>query len=63
MYDLIISQYGSVDELCVHLGITRTQLDRQLRTGSRLFLNALADGCKLSRQEVKWEFQYWKENR
>jgi len=63
MYELIKSQYGSVDELCVHLGITRTQLDRQLRTGSHLFLNALADGCKLSRQEVKWEFQYWKENR
>lgn len=63
MYELIESQYGSVDELCVHLGITRTQLDRQLRSGSRLFLNALADGCRLSRQEVAWEFKYWKDNR
>lgn len=63
MYELIKSQYGSVDELCVHLGITRTQLDRQLRSGSRIFLNALADGCRMSRQEVKWEFQYWKETR
>ena len=29
----------------------------------KVFLNAIADGCRLSRQEVAWEFKYWKENR
>jgi len=47
----------------VQLGITRNQFDRQLRSGSKVFLNAIADGCRLSRQEVAWEFKYWKENR
>jgi len=62
-YEMIRSQYGSIDEACVHLGITRTQFDRQLRSGSKVFLNAIADGCRLSRQEVAWEFTYWKETR
>lgn len=60
-YEMIRSQYGSVDEACVHLGITRAQFDRQLRSGSKVFLNAIADGCRLSRQEVQWEFKYLKE--
>ena len=60
-YEMIRSQYGSIDEACIHLGITRAQFDRQLRSGSKVFLNAIADGCRLSRQEVHWEFTYSKE--
>jgi len=62
-YDMIRSQYGSIEALCEALAITRQQFDRHLRSGSKVFLEAIADGCKLSRQEVKWEFKYWKENR
>ena len=34
---------------------------RQLRTGHSSFLHAIADGCRLSRQEVKWEFKFYRE--
>jgi len=60
-YEMIRSQYGSVDECCVALGITRQQFDRQLRSGSKVFLNAIADGCKLSRLEVSWEYKFAKQ--
>ena len=59
-YDMISSQYGGVSECCKALGITRDQFDRQLRSGSKVFLNAVADNCRLSRQEVSWEYKYAK---
>jgi len=59
-YDMIKSQYGSLDECCLVLGINRHQFDRQLRSGSKVFLNAIADNCKLSRLEVSWEYKFAK---
>lgn len=59
-YDMIRSQYGGVHECCQVLGITRDQFDRQLRSGSQVFLNAIADNSRLSRQEVAWEYKYAK---
>ena len=59
-YDMIRSQYGGIAECCEALGITRDQFDRQLRSGSKMFLNAVADGCRLSRQEVAWEYNFAK---
>lgn len=61
-FEMIVSQYGSVRACCDRLGINRAQFRRQLQTGDARFLNAIADGCKLSRQEVRWEFTYHKEN-
>lgn len=59
-YDMIRSQYGGIAECCEALGITRDQFDRHLRSGSKVFLNAVADGCRLSRQEVAWEYKFAK---
>lgn len=60
-HDMICSQYGSIARCCEVLGITRDQFDRQLRSGSKVFLDAVADNSRLSRQEVRWEFKYAKE--
>lgn len=57
---MIRSQYGGVHECCQALGITRDQFDRQLRSGSKVFLHAIADNSRLSRQEVEWEYKYAK---
>ena len=59
-YEMISSQYGSIHKCCEVLGITRDQFDRQLRSGSKVFLNAIADNSRLSRQEVAWEYKYAK---
>lgn len=61
-FDMIVSQYGSVNACARTLGINRDQFNRQLRAGSPAFLDAIADGCRLSRQEVRWEFRYYREN-
>lgn len=60
-FDMIKSQYGSTEKCAEKLGIPHEQFVRQLRTGSTAFLHAIADGCKLSRQEVRWEFKYYRE--
>lgn len=60
-FDMIVSQYGSVQNCARKLGINHDQFHRQLRSGSTPFLNAIADNCRLSRQEVKWEFRYYRE--
>jgi hypothetical protein len=60
-YEMIRSQYGGVEQCCEALGITRDQFDRQLRSGSQMFLDAIADHSRLSRKEVRWEFKYAKE--
>jgi hypothetical protein len=57
-FDMIVSQYGSVHKCAAKLGTNREQLLRQIRTGDRRVLDAIADNCRLSRQEVKWEFRY-----
>jgi hypothetical protein len=59
--EMIRSQYGSVNNCAKALGINKEQFMRQLRTGSSSFLNAIADNCRLSRQEVRWEFKYYRE--
>ena len=60
-FEMIKSQYGSTAQCAKALGISQEQFMRQLRTGSSTFLHAIADGCKLSRQEVRWEFKYYRE--
>ena len=59
--EMIRSQYGSVNKCAHKLGINQDQFMRQLRTGHSSFLHAIADNCRLSRQEVKWEFRYYRE--
>ena len=61
-FDMIISQYGSVHKCAAKLGTNREQLLRQIRTGNDQVLDAIADNCRLSRQEVRWEFRYHTEN-
>jgi len=61
-FEMIVSQYGSVRHCCSALGIDREQFRRQMRSGDPRFLDAIADNCKLSRQEVRWEFRYHNEN-
>ncbi len=61
-FEMIVSQYGSVHHCCKALGIDYDQFKRQMRSGDTRFLDAIADHCKLSRQEVRWEFHYYKEN-
>ena len=60
-FDMIRSQYGSIEKCEKQLGISHDQFMRQLRTGHSAFLHAIADGCRLSRQEVKWEFKFYRE--
>jgi hypothetical protein len=59
--EMIRSQYGSTEKCAEKLGIPHEQFVRQLRTGSISFLNAIADNCRLSRQEVRWEFKFYRE--
>ena len=61
-FDMIKSQYGSVQACAKKLGINKEQLMRQIQTGDVRVLDAIADGCRLSRQEVRWEFRYHTEN-
>jgi len=61
-FEMIRSQYGSVQACAKTLGIKQEQLIRQIRTGDTRVLDAIADGCRLSRQEVRWEFRYHQEN-
>jgi hypothetical protein len=62
-FDMIVSQYGSVHKCAEKLGTNRERLLRHIRTGDPRVLNAIADNCRLSRQEVKWEFRYYTESK
>ena len=59
---MIKSQYGSVQACAKKLGVNKEQLMRQIKTGDGRVLDAIADNCRLSRIEVRWEFKYHKEN-
>jgi len=59
---MIKSQYGSLNKCAEKLGTNKEQLMRQIRTGDSRVLEAIADNCRLSRQEVRWEFRYFQEN-
>jgi len=61
-FDMIESQYGSVQACAKKLGTNKEQLMRQIKTGDGRVLDAIADNCRLSRIEVRWEFRYHKEN-
>jgi len=61
-FDMINSQYGSLNKCAQKLGTNKEQLMRQIRTGDSRVLEAIADNCRLSRQEVRWEFRYFQEN-
>jgi len=61
-FDMIKSQYGSLNKCAEKLGTNKEQLMRQIRTGDSRVLEAIADNCRLSRQEVRWEFRYFQEN-
>lgn len=61
-FEMIKSQYGSVQACAKKLGTTKDQLLRQIKTGDTRVLDAIADNCRLSRLEVRWEFRYHKEN-
>ena len=61
-FDMIKSQYGSLNKCAQKLGTNKEQLMRQFRTGDSRVLEAIADNCRLSRQEVRWEFRYFQEN-
>ncbi len=61
-FDMIKSQYGSLNRCAQKLGTNKEQLMRQIRTGDSRVLEAIADNCRLSRQEVRWEFRYFQEN-
>jgi hypothetical protein len=61
-FDMIKSQYGSLNKCAQKLGTNKEQLMRQIRTGDSRVLEAIADNCRLSRQEVRWEFRYFQEN-
>ena len=62
-FDMIISQYGSVHRVRRKSWepIGSSSCDRSA-PGNDQVLDAIADNCRLSRQEVKWEFRYHKEN-
>ena len=60
-FDMIKSQYGSIHRCAKKLGTNQEQLLRQIRTGDRRVLDAIAVNCRLSRQEVRWEFRYYRE--
>jgi len=61
-FEMIKSQYGSVQACAKKLGVNKEQLMRQIKTGDGRVLDAIADNCRLSRIEVRWEFKYHKEN-
>jgi len=61
-FEMIKSQYGSVQACAKKLGTNQDQLLRQIKTGDTRVLDAIADNCRLSRLEVRWEFRYHKEN-
>lgn len=61
-FDMIKSQYGSLNKCAQKLGTNKEQLMRQICTGDSRVLEAIADNCRLSRQEVRWEFRYFQEN-
>jgi len=61
-FDMIKGQYGSLNKCAQKLGTNKEQLMRQIRTGDSRVLEAIADNCRLSRQEVRWEFRYFQEN-
>ena len=61
-FDMIKSQYGSLQACAKKLGTNKEQLMRQINTGDDRVLHAIADHSRLSRQEVRWEFRYYKEN-
>ena len=61
-FEMIKSQYGSVQACAKKLGVNKEQLMRQIKTGDARVLDAIADNCRLSRIEVRWEFRYHKEN-
>jgi hypothetical protein len=61
-FDMIRSQYGSVQACAKKLGTNKEQLLRQIKTGDDRVLDAIADHSRLSRLEVRWEFRYHKEN-
>ena len=61
-FEMLKSQYGSVQACAKKLGVNKEQLMRQIKTGDGRVLDAIADNCRLSRIEVRWEFRYHKEN-